>query len=252
MNRWVFSIGLATSVLSPGPVHSQSKPPNDVVTILWTERRPFQYTDDDGQIKGVLVEPGTKIFSQAGITAVWKEVPANRVIQEIKYNEVPACAVGWYKTPEREAIAQFSQAMYRDQPLRAIMRASAGIEANVPTKVILENPRIRLLLKQGFSYGPYLDGLISRVDDRRIQRVAGDARNLLQMLRAERADAIFLSQEEVDYFGQRQPDFAAVFKVVTFKDAPASEYRYIMCDRLVSPALMKRINDAIATAMKPK
>lgn len=226
--------------------------PIEDLTVLWTERRPFQYTDDDGRTKGILVDLGKSVFNKAGIAFNWQEVPANRVLMELKVNEKSLCAVGWYKTEEREAIAQFSLPVYQDKPLRGVFRSSVDVEQGVAGKAVLTNPKVRLLLKQGFAYGKFVDDLIALKNPAEIQRVVGDARNLLRMLRADRADMVMLAQEEIDYYSKLDPDFRKDFKVIVFNEAPEIDRRYIMCSKRVSPQTMKQINAAIEGVVRLK
>lgn len=225
---------------------------NEALTVLWTERRPFQYTDDDGLVKGVLVELGANIFTQAGLPVTWMEVPANRVLMELKMNDRPICAVGWYQSPERLAIAQFSQPVYRDKSLRGVFRADFPVEQGAKARAVFADHRTRLLLKQGFAYGSFVDELIAKKNPAEIQRVVGDARNLLGMLRNDRADLVMLAQEEIDYFGKTDANFRRDFKVIVFPEAPEQDLRYIMCSKRVSAQTMKQINAAIAATVKLK
>ena len=244
---WLFLLTVPFAAIAAGP-----PPSSESLLILWTERRPFQYTDEDGQAKGVLVDLGKAIFNRAGIAFNWQEVPANRVLMELQVNDRPLCAVGWYKTEEREAIAQFSLPVYQDKPLRGVFRASVSVEQGVTGKAVFTNPKMRLLLKQGFAYGKFVDDLIAMKNPAEIQRVVGDARNLLRMLRADRADMVMLAQEEVDYYSKLEPDFRKDFKVIVFNEAPELDKRYIMCSKRVTPQMMKQINAAIESTVKLK
>lgn len=241
----------AQAAPAPAPVPAPTASAESI-TVLWTERRPFQYTDDDGQAKGILVDLGKSIFDRAGIAFKWQEVPANRVLLELKMNEKPQCAVGWYKTEEREAVAQFTLPVYQDKTLRGVLRAAAPAEQGITAKALFANPKIRLLIKQSFAYGKFMDDMIASKNPAEIQRVVGDARNLLRMLRADRADLVLLAQEEIDYYSKLEPDFRKDFKVVVFNEAPELEQRYIMCSKRVIPQTMKLINAAIEATVKLK
>ena len=76
----------------------------ETILLPWTERRPFQYVDSDGKLKGILFDLGEKIFTKAGVPMKWVEIPANRILSTLKANEQPICLVGWFKTPERRKL----------------------------------------------------------------------------------------------------------------------------------------------------
>lgn len=238
MSTWILAL----------PVCAQGAGAEGTLTVLWTERVPFQYMGEDGRAKGVLVDLGRKVLSRAGIGFSEAMLPANRVIIELRDNERPACAIGWYKSEERQAIAQFSQPVYQDLPLRGVFRSDFVIKPGVAAATMFSDLKVRILLKQGFAYGPYLDGLIAKTSPEQLQRVTGDSGNLLKMLAANRADVVFLAQEEIDFYGKSDPAFVKDFKVMVFKDMPEMDKRFIMCSKRVTPEMMKKINTAIAAS----
>lgn len=233
-------------VLAAGPAVAQTAPAETDLTVLWTERIPFQYTGEDGKAWGLLVDIGRKVLGKAGLSYTEVMLPANRVIMEITRNETPACAIGWYMSPERAAIAQFSKPVYKDLPLRGVFRAAVDVPPQVSAATALTGMNMRILLKQGFAYGPYLDALIAKAPAERLQRVTGEVPNLLKMIAADRADVVLLAQEEIDFYSKTDPNFARNFKVKAFKDSPEADRRFIMCSKRVSADTMNKLNAAIA------
>jgi uncharacterized protein (TIGR02285 family) len=252
-NALAASIMGGTSLLSVvSNTYAQEATTDGPLTMVWTERKPFQYTED-GQAKGILVDIGKKILAQTDIPHRWEEAPANRVMMLLKYNERSLCAVGWYKSEEREAIAQFStRPVYQDKPLRGVFRVGTPVAAGSSAKSVLTDPKTRILLKLGFAYGPFLDEIIAKANPTNVQRVSVDIPNLLRMVRADRADVVLLSQEEIDFYGQSDAEFSREFKTVVFNDLPETDQRYIMCSKRVAVQTMKKIDAAIAAVVKLK
>lgn len=215
------------------------------IRLLWTERAPFQYTGDDGNPAGLLVDIGREIFKKAKLPHTEAMLPANRVIFELTKNTRPVCAVGWYKSEERQVIAQFSKPVYHDKPLRAVFRKDANVAIGASASEVLTTPNTRILIKQGFAYGEYLDNILNTIDLVLVQRVTGNPNNMLLMIKAGRADLVLLAQEEIDFYIKSDPSFNDNFKVVVFKDIPETDRRFIMCSKNISVHTLNRINAAI-------
>jgi len=238
--RQVFSL-LFAMLLSPVALAQSS----ESITLHYSERKPYQYTDENGLPAGMLVAPTKKAFARAGIPVEWISAPFNRNLMAIQANDGNDCSIGWYKTPEREKFAQFTLPLHLDQPQIGIVRAGFNVPEGVTAKQMLGNPETRLLLKQSFVYGAYLDNLISQMPVQNVQRVSVEIPNLLLMLLAYRANLVLISNEEAEYYAG-QPDFPmSEFQIVRFPDALPGEPRYLMCSKWVSPALMERLNQAI-------
>ena len=220
---------------------------NAPVTLHYSERPPYQYTDAHGHPAGLLNGLAAKVFDSAGIAVQWRSQPYNRSLMIIQANTGNDCSIGWFRTAEREAFAQFTLPIYRDRPQVGLARADFPVVAGISAQDLLEDPATRLLLKQSFVYGAYLDALIAKRPADSIQRVSVEVPTMLMMLRARRADMLILSIEEVDFYAM-QPDFPMQdFQVISFTDVPQGELRYLMCSQQFDPVLMARINNAIDT-----
>ena len=240
-------IGLAGGLLSPVGLCAQTEAP---VTLHYSERPPYQYTAADGRPAGLLIRLTAKVFDKAAIAVQWRSQPYNRSLMIIQANTGDDCSVGWFRTAEREAFAQFTLPIYRDRPQVALVRADFPVVAGLSAAELLADPAARLLLKQSFVYGPYLDALIAKRPADSIQRVSVEVPTMLMMVRARRADVLILSVEEVEFYAL-QPDFPMQdFQVISFDDVPQGELRYLMCSQQVSPRLIKRINQAIGSLVE--
>src|SRR5687768_13276837 len=94
------------------------------VTILFHVRPPYSQQEADGRVTGILVEPVAAALAKAGIGVEWIEMPPARQTEIIKRGKGagPVCGLGWFKRPERERFALFSDPIYQDQPSLLVAR----------------------------------------------------------------------------------------------------------------------------------
>ncbi len=74
-----------------------------------------------------------------------------------------ACGIGWFKKPEREQFARFTEVLYQDRPSIVISRkANNAIAQYGDVSNLLQDNTIKLLVKDSFSYGTYIDEQIAK------------------------------------------------------------------------------------------
>lgn len=215
------------------------------VTVLYHDRRPY-YVGVKGEVHGLVADPIGVALKLAGIDFAWVDTPAVRQLDIIRGNTSVTCAAGWFKTLDREIIGKYTLPVYQDKPFVGITRSDNDLlgEQETLARVLQEN-RLRLLLKSGYSYGTYLDENIDRYGPWIIVTTS-DNSEMLEMLREHRADYCFMSEEEAYdlllYSGVNKADY----KIVTFKDIPQGSKRYLICSLMTPDVLMERINGAIS------
>jgi len=217
---------------------------NADLTIYYLERPPYYVTGPLG-VYGVCVDPVKAALRQAGITAVWRRLPARRQLESIRANRRKIAAVGWFKTPERERFARFSSPIHQDKPLIALtLAANRKLHEPISLKTLLADRKLILLKKNGYSYGPRIDLLLSLLKPR---IVTTDSRNLqmLAMIHSGRADYFFISEEEAEILTSTSGLLRSDFKFVHFSDPPAGNRRYLMFSRQVEESLIDRFDTAL-------
>lgn len=229
--------------------YAQSALP-DIVKLPWTERQPFQYIDSDGKLKGILFDLGEKIFSKAGISMKWEEIPAKRILMSLERNQDKVCLVGWYMTEERQKIAHFTLPVYEDKPMRGIVRVDSSVKQGMSIDDIAKNSNLNILVKQGYSYGAVIDQLLAVRNEKNVQRVFGNHLTLLKMLQLKRADIVFLSQEEIEFYLASDPSFIKDFSIISFKELAMKIPRYIICSKQVPLETINKLNKAIQESIK--
>jgi len=226
--------------------------PLPAITLYYYDRPPFHYRVPDGSMAGIIASSTETIFKRAGVAYQWELVPVNRILSNLKHNTGMDCTPGWYKPAEREVYAQFSLPIYRDLPLQGLSRADFPAPEGITAKDLFLRSDLRLLLKQNFSQGAYMDSLIASMPVQQVQKVAAEVPTMVKMIKANRADLIITTQEETDFFIAQSGYQKKDFRILKFSDVPGTEQRYILCSQQVPAEVMTRLNHAIKSTMGKK
>lgn len=229
--------------LTSGSLASGWAGADDKITLSFNERPPYLVQEADGSASGLTGTPAADAFKKAGIEVAWSKVPPNRQLQVIKEGG-PQCAVGWYKTAEREQFAKFSKPIYRDHP--TILLANPGFAGKDGARLadILGAKGVRVLVKENFSYGPFIDAELHKHPE--VQTKSnGSSTQMLQLVSANRVDFMLAAEEEASYLIEQSGLGAGSFRRLKLADIPEGDYRHIMCSKQVSDELIARLNKAI-------
>lgn len=214
------------------------------ITVAYNERPPYLVSNPDGTVSGLTATPVANAFHQAQIPFVWEKNPTNRQLQILKESGGMYCAVGWFKNPAREKFAKFTKAVYRDKPSIVIANLNFSAPPDTSLAEILTRPDVHVLVKDQYSYGPYVDGLFARLKPALVQTTAENI-NMIRMIKVGRADFMLASEEEASYFVEQAGFSVKDFQLLKFKDMPAGEKRYLMCSKDVPDELINQLNKAI-------
>lgn len=226
-------------------VRKQVDPPMDeAIVVYYHERRPY-YVTTPNQVHGLIADRVNWVFKDAGIPFVWRKTPAKRQLEVIRDNTQDVCAVGWYKTPEREAFGNFTLPIFMDSPTMALARADNDqIRAGETLARTLSNRRLRLLRKDGYAYGKFIDDAIQQFAPREIVTTAENL-SMVKMIHTHRADYFFISKEEAEDLILCSGLPAKDFQVIRFSDMPPGNNRYLICSRRIEEMTLLRLNRAI-------
>lgn len=215
----------------------------DAVTLYYNERPPYLIGAPDGSVSGLTASVAAQAFKAAGIEVHWQRMPYNRQLESLREGGA-RCMVGLFKTPERERHARFSKPIYRDLPTIALMRGGLASASGLSLQRVLATPDLRVLVKENYSYGRDIDAALAKVRGGVVVTTAENV-NMLAMLYGQRADLMFIGEEEYQYL-MRQSTYAAKdFSLLRFADLPEGEARHIMCSMDVPQAWMRRLDREI-------
>jgi hypothetical protein len=214
------------------------------LTLYYHERQPYSVKQPDGSVRGITADIADKVLRAAGIPYRWADLPSARQIEVIKRNEAPACALGWFKRPDREVFAKFTAPIYHDLPTIVAARADDARFAGTPMlDALFHDKTLILLTKTGYSYGAEIDAKIES-EAPNLRRDASDNRIMLGMVRRKRVDYMIMAEEEAKDL-LADPELGKSVAIYHLGDAPPGEYRYLMCSQSVPDALIARMNQAI-------
>jgi len=227
-------LGLGLALCALAPAYAEGK-----ITLFYNERPPYLMTQPDGSVTGLTADAAASALKKAGIAFMWQKVPANRQLFMIQSNGGEECAVGWFRNAEREKYAKFSKSIYQDKPTVALIRNDIDANAErLDTWLIAQS--IRILAKENYSYGTYLDELLARWQQTVIYTAAENSK-MLHMLEQGRADMMFMAEEEYNFIGRH----GGMLRMVRFADLPQGEKRYLLCSKKVPDELLERFNQQL-------
>lgn len=234
-------MALLIGVGSVTPVHAEP------ITILYAERAPYYVVQPDGTMGGLVNGQVQRALNDAGIENTWVAIPWNRQLLMIRQNDQAVCSPGWFKNPDREAFAKFSQPVYRDRPQVVVVRQSdvGGYTHGDLANLLSDNDRV-VGVKSGFSYGNYVDGLIAETTSP-IEETTQSIEGMVQMLLRGRFDYFLSAPEEYDVLADTMRDDPEMIDYLEMPDIPAGNNRYLICSQRVSDDAIDRFDAAIAS-----
>lgn len=220
------------------------KPADGVITIHYHERPPYYVTGPLG-VYGLCADPVKQAFHQAKIPFRWEKTPAKRQLDILKENRSRACLIGWFKNSERDKFARYSHPIYQDKPFIALARAdNRQLISNGPLEEIFLNPELVLLRKNGYSYGPFMDTLISKLGPRQ-NITSAENIGMLKIIYSGGADYFFISEEEAIQLIDTSGILKTGFKQIRFTNMPEGNKRYLLFSKQVENKVIDQINSAI-------
>lgn len=214
--------------------------------VAYNERPPYLISNADGSVSGLTASPVAKAFKNAGIEFVWEKEPTNRQLQNIKEGGGLYCAVGWFKNQEREKFAKFTKSIYHDNASVLIANTDFKMQNDSLLSEILSRRNIRILVKSQYSYGQYIDALISKFKPVLVQTTAENI-SMIKMINANRADFMFISEEEAAYSVELAGFTLNEVQLIHLRDMPDGEKRHLMCSKNVPDEIIEKLNKFIDT-----
>jgi hypothetical protein len=223
---------------------TQAPAAQEEIAVYYNERPPYLVSEADGSVSGLTGTPAARAFHAAGVPFKWVLMPTNRQKQALMDTQLPGCAVGWFKNAERERFAKYTKPIYQDRPTVGLATTGNAIPERTPLTMVLANPQLRILVKDGYSYGPYIDQLLV---GKRSGLVVTTMENveMMRMIARGLADMMFAAEEEAAALLQQAGPSPQSFRILHFTDVPQGERRYIMCNKAVPNHVIQRLNAAI-------
>lgn len=214
------------------------------VTLHFNERPPY-LMERDGVLTGLTGAPAVAAFTRAGIAFTLRETPAARQLELVRQSAGVDCAVGWFKNEERAGFARITRAVYQDRPQIALVAAYKPVpKTGDAIETVMGNKDLTLLVKQGYSYGRSLDGLMARLRPT-IRAAVVENVQMVRMVLAGRSDYMLTAPEEADGLIAALGSQGKVIRKVEFTHMPPGESRHILCSKNMPDSLFNKLNLAI-------
>ncbi len=216
---------------------------SDEIILSFIDRAPYYYLQNNIP-KGFLLEWQIEVLKTAKVPYKVRQSTAKGILNRIRINASPICSVGWFKNDEREKFGNFTDAIYQNKPLVALIRSSDKRFKNISDiSNLFANQNLTLGKNSTFSYGDIIDNFISEIRPPVIE-VSAPQKTLIHMLKKGRFDYMLMAPEEVNTSILKEG-----FKKNDFKTRdlglPQGNKRYLFCSKKVPNNYIERINTAI-------
>jgi len=200
------------------------------------------------------VETAVWIASEAGFIPDLARMPGPRVI--VEFRERPpemTCAGGWFRTPERETFARFTEPFRFDPPEGVVVSARVAERARAlgGNAALFADTSLRFLAyPSGIRVSDVFDRLYERRGDVNVSVMRTDyldRRAVTRLLVRDRIDAApGFNAEQFNEMLSIAREEGASLEFLLFPDGPARNTRHIMCSRSVSPEVVEDLDRAIS------
>jgi len=243
---WALTLAVGLGGLAQPGAWASNQTAADVprLTLHMQPRPPYSYLDEEGRVRGLVAEPAARALEAAGIPFRWAVTPSQRQLALVQSGAGLDCGLGWFRTEAREALGRYSAPLYRDRPFAALVRDAAQIPPGQTARQLLADRRLRLLVKEGYSYGRFFDNLIERLEPIR-ERTHVEPMQMNLMLRTGRADWMILSPEEA------QAQVGDGLSLYPLPDMPPGPTRHLYCSRVVPADWIVRVDAALPPLPEP-
>jgi polar amino acid transport system substrate-binding protein len=239
--------GILVILLGYGLVSPATAEP---IELAVTSRPPYYIFEGGGTVSGIVATPVAQVFEAAKIDHRWVNIASNRQLKEVKENLKPICAVGWFKNPEREKFSKYTDYIYQNKPLIAMVRSdNNAVAAHRTLRALMKDTTLRMGKKLGYSYGPTVDGLVDELSPSSIT-TSQDNAGMTRMLIGRRFDYFISSPEEGEYLIEALGIGGVDVVLIKFEDLPPGNKRYVLCSKSVSDKTIEKLNAAIQANLR--
>lgn len=214
--------------------------------VLYYEERPPLMSREHDVLTGIEGAPATAAFRRAGVDFQLREAPVVRQVSHVARITEPACALGLYRTPEREQLGKYSRhPIYTSPPQGVLTRVDGPINSGISSfSELMASPKLTLVLRNGYSYGATMDRVLATAKGKVLRSAdssAGRARMVLRGL----ADASLFTAEELAVLKTQLGAEGAALTLRHYPDTPPGEGRYFFCSRSVSDSVLEALDNAL-------
>jgi hypothetical protein len=211
------------------------------VKIMYDIRVPYAMSDKKS-ISGFTATPTINALEKANLTYNLLKTPTKRQLAMIEINKEPICGIGWFKNAKREKFGKYTKALYQDNATVIITRAEdSRFDLIYKSIDVIKKKNLKLLLKDGFSYGKFVDDKIKKYKPKTVKSLSNNL-NMINMIKGKRADYMFISYEEAYNLFETDSSLEYSMKIRYLTDMPKGNKRYLLCSKKVSSEFIDKFN----------
>lgn len=205
-------------------------------TIYWAVGNfpPRLVVDDQGLVSG---QAGIQLtIIETGLSEYKHEIKRTNYVEFIKHlqNQDPVCSSLVFKTPEREELAYFSEAVNISLQPQLVLRTQSYRQMGSPEKVklaeLVKNPNFRGGLETNRSYARFDEILLSD-DGNNITTYGVNSEQLMGMLNAGTIDYTIEYSYRARYLQQIRNFDASIFSFVDIEEGFGYALSYVACPK---------------------
>lgn len=216
--------------------------------VLYYEERPPLMSRQHDRLTGVQGAPAMAVLQRAGLTVELRDAPVARQLAMIARNAEPACALGLYRTAERERLGKYSRLpVYSSPPQSLLIRRDGKLKDVHRFAATLQSPSVTLALRHGYSYGAATDKALAE-SRARIIRSSDHSLARARLVLLGVADATLFTEDEGEALIKQLGEAGALLELRRMPDAPPGEGRYFFCSRSVPDRQLGAIDEAMGAA----
>jgi polar amino acid transport system substrate-binding protein len=216
--------------------------------VLYYEERPPLMSRQDNQLTGVQGAPAMAVLQRAGLTVELREAPVARQVAMITRNAEPACALGLYRTAEREKVGRYSRLpVYSSPPQSLMIRKDGRLKDAHRFAAVVQSPTVTLALRHGYSYGAETDKALAE-SGVKVIRSSDHSMARARLVLLGMADATLFTEEEGEALIKQLGEAGAALELRRLPDAPPGEGRFFFCSKALPDRQLRAIDEAMGVS----
>ena len=225
--------------------HSQARADHYGLVVMYSDLEPYIISKDK-EISGFLVPYMNRVATAANIEIHWRNVPWENQLPALKRNQPNVCAIGLFKTPERETYSKFTHPIGTDKGFVLVSaKGNTALTTHQYFKSVLADRTLKPILQEDTVYNPYVNKLLS---GKNFPRTQGSVSRMLRMLAQNSADYIILTPVMAKALLAKSGLSSQITIYNHFKDLKETSAYYMACSLSTDTQLWGRLNKAIALA----
>ncbi|WP_108651879.1 substrate-binding periplasmic protein [Dongshaea marina] len=231
-----------------------SQPGEEPIAIYYYDRVPYRIFISKNDASGILVDITKQALKSAGIDYQFRIRPFRRIMRELLSPEVHGCVPGIYKTTKREKLYLYSShPLLVEKPMAIVINIhKASRLPQTPGIKALFTSGLTMGVYNGFSYGKWYDDKMTEysVKSHILNFVKGEevtrTAHMAKMVAINRVDYTLMAPIEARWILKHNKNIRDQVKILTIRDAPKTNDRYLVCSKAVGLNNMNKINTALS------